>query len=56
MDWPEMARKHKNPMTQVCGCRRLAGPIRARPAVAGRKILPVWSSGRPPPPCLARVQ
>ena len=26
MDWPEMAEKHKNPVTQVCGHRRLRQP------------------------------
>ena len=26
MGWPEMAGKHKNPATQVCGCRRLRRP------------------------------
>ena len=26
MGWPEMAEKHKNPATQVCGCRRFRWP------------------------------
>ena len=26
MGWPEMAEKHKNPATQVCGCHRLRRP------------------------------
>ena len=26
MGWPEMAGEHKNPATQVCGCRRLRRP------------------------------
>ena len=33
-----------------------ACPIRGIPAAAGRKILPAWSSGCPPPPTPARVQ
>ena len=52
MDWPEIAGKHKNPATQVCGCRRLRWPDPA----TGRKILMAWSSGCPNPPSPARVQ
>ena len=51
MGQSEMAGKHKNPTTQVCGRRRLR-----RPDAAGRKILPAWSSGRGAPPWLACVQ
>ena len=54
MGWPEMAGKRKNPVTQVVA-PAFVGPILARSAAVGRKILPAWSSGRPPPPCLARV-
>ena len=56
MGWPEMAGKHKNSTTQVCGCRPFTGPIRARPAAAGWKLLPAKPSGRPPPPYPVRVQ
>ena len=35
--------------------RRFAGPIRARPAAAGREISPAWSSGGGAPPRPARV-
>ena len=52
MGRPEMAGKHKNPATQVCGCRRLRQPD---PATAGREILPAASSGGPPPPWPARA-
>ena len=47
MGRPEMAEKHKNPATQVGGRRRLRRPD---PGASGRKILPAWSSSRPPPP------
>ena len=49
MGWPEMAEKHKIWLPKFAAAAAFAGPIRARPA-AGRKILPAWSSGRPPPP------
>ena len=50
MGHPEMAEKDKNPANQVC---------RLDPGAFGggwKGNLPVWSSGRPPPPWLARVQ
>ena len=56
MGRPEMAGKHKNLATQVCGPRRFVGPIWEHPVAAGREILPAWSSGRPPPPWPAHVQ
>ena len=55
MGWPEMAGKHKNQAT-LAATAAFAGPTRARSAAAGRKILPAWSSSRPTPPSLARVQ
>ena len=51
MGRPEMAGKHKNPVTYV-GCRRRL----LRPDPAGRKFVSVWSSGRPPLPWPACVQ
>ena len=56
MGLSEMAGKHKNPATHVSAAAAFAGPIRACPAAAGRKILPAWSSGHPPSPSLERVQ
>ena len=56
MGWPEMAGKHKTPATQFAAVAAFAGPIQARPAAAGMKILPARSSGRPPPPSLGCVQ
>ena len=56
MSWPEMAEKHKIPVTKLAAAAAFAGLIRAHPAAAGRKILPAWSSSRRPPPYLARLQ
>ena len=56
MDRPEIAGKHKNPATQVWATTAFANPIWARPAAAGRKILPAPASRRPPPPWMAHVQ
>ena len=38
MGRPEMAGKHKNPATQVCGRRRLRWPDPGASEAAGRKI------------------
>ena len=53
LKWPKNTKIHR---PKLVAAAAFAGPIRARPAAAGQKILPSWSSGRPPPPCLARVQ
>ena len=52
LKWPEntIIRRPK-----FAAAAAFAGPIRARPAADGRKILPAWSSCRPPPPSSARV-
>ena len=52
MGRPEMAEKHKNPATQVCGRHP---PSSARSG-HGREILPAAASRRPPPPWPTRVQ
>ena len=54
MGRPEMGGKHKNLVTQVAAA--FVGPIRARLTTAGLEILSAWSSGRPPPPWLERLQ
>ena len=56
MGRPEMAEKHKNPTTQVCGRRRLRLPDPGAFGGGWPGNLPTWSSGRPPPPWPARVQ
>ena len=55
MGWPEWPEKTKIRRPKFAVTAAFAGPIRARPTAAGRKILPAWSSGRPPPPSPARV-
>ena len=53
LKWPKNT-KIRRP--KLAAALAFAGPIWARPTAAGRKILPAWLSGRPPPPCPARVQ
>ena len=53
LKWPENT-KIRRP--KFAATAAFADPIRARPAAAGRKILPAWSSGRRPPPSPAGVQ
>ena len=53
LKWPKNT-KIRRP--KLAAAAAFAGPIRARPTAASREILPGWSSGRPPPPCLERVQ
>ena len=56
MGWPEMAEKHKILVTKLAAAAAFASLIRAHSAAVGRKILPAWSSGPPPPPYMARLQ
>ena len=57
MSQPEIAGKHKNPVTQGGGSRRyFAGLIRSRPALVGREILLPRLSGGGAPPCPEHVQ
>ena len=53
LKWPENTKIRQPKFTAAAAA--FAGPIRAGPAAAGRKILPAWSSGRPPPPSPARI-
>ena len=53
LKWPKNT-KIRQP--KFAAAAAFAGLIRSRPAAAGRKILPAWSSGRPPPPSPVRVQ
>ena len=53
LKWPENTKIGR---PKFAAAAAFAGPIRARSAAAGRKILPAWSSGRPPHPSLACVQ
>ena len=53
LKWPKNT-KIRRP--KFAAAAAFAGPIRARPTAAGRKILSAWSSGRPPPPSQARIQ
>ena len=50
LKWP------KNTKIRLPKFAAVAGPIRARPAAAGRKILLAAASRRPPPPWPAREQ
>ena len=52
LKWPE---KTKIRRPKFAAAVAFTGPIRARPAVAGRKILPEATSQRPPPPWPACV-
>ena len=56
MGWPEIAEKQKIRRPKLVAAAVFTGPIRALPAAVGQKFLLAWSSGRPPPPCLARLQ
>ena len=53
LKWPKNT-KIRRP--KFAAAAAFAGPIWARPAAAGRKILPAWLSSRPPPPSPASVQ
>ena len=59
MGWPKMAgngRKSQEQSGDHGGRRRrIAGPIRERPAAVGRETWPARPSGSCAPPCLARV-
>ena len=53
LKWPENTKIRRPKFAVVVS---FAGPIRARPAAAGREILPAAASRRPPPPWPVRVQ
>ena len=53
LKWPQNI---KIRLPKFAAAAAFAGPIRVRPAAAGREILPAWSSGRPPPPWPAHLQ
>ena len=53
LEWPE---NDKLLRPKVVAVAVFVGPIRARPAAAGRDVLLPRSSGGGAPPCLARVR
>ena len=53
LKWPENT-KIRHP--KFVASNAFVDPIWVSPAAAGLKFLPTWSSGRPPPPCPARLQ
>ena len=53
LKWPENTKILR---PKFAAAAAFASPIRARPAVAGRKILPAAASRRPPPPWMACEQ
>ena len=55
MGWIGVAKKWRNPATQVAAAALFAGQIRARPVAAGREISWRRLSGGGAPPWLARV-